>query len=193
MSRRRRDARGGAPGVRTCPSRGAVRMTPSCSVTCVFGPSLSCPGFPLLGNHPSYYAVAVTGVEKVREWWLCPMTHADSAPPVFTRWHACSSPPHIGQHAPPRRRLLPAQPVDKVRRQHSQGLHVLRQLLPTAGTPAAPPCPARHRPDARRRCPCALAPAGQLAGGASRREHRPDGLLGRLPARGCRRPGSWAT
>jgi hypothetical protein len=48
------------------PCRGAVRMTPSCGVTCVVGHSLSYPGFPLLCNHLSYHAVAVTVVEKVR-------------------------------------------------------------------------------------------------------------------------------
>jgi hypothetical protein len=62
-----RDAQAGALGVQTCACRGAVQMTPSCDFTCVPGHSLSYSGFPLLDNHLSYNALAVRGVEKVRE------------------------------------------------------------------------------------------------------------------------------
>eukprot|EP01047_Picozoa_sp_COSAG01_P054872 COSAG01_NODE_6047_length_3881_cov_3.726864_3_plen_61_part_00 len=53
-------------GVRTCAWRGAVRMTPSCGVTCVLGHILSNPGFPLLRDHPSYHVLAVRGVKKLK-------------------------------------------------------------------------------------------------------------------------------
>eukprot|EP01049_Picozoa_sp_SAG25_P009191 SAG25_NODE_889_length_4913_cov_47.520980_2_plen_68_part_00 len=66
MRRWARDARGGAPGVRTCACRGAVWMTPSCGVTCVLGHILSNPGFPCLCNHHSYHVLAVRGVKKLK-------------------------------------------------------------------------------------------------------------------------------